>query len=314
MEDDSNSAGELTSLRYAIFLPEWRRVCVRRGGVTMTTASTRVELVEAMDMVESRLLLGSRDLASSVALSSEGQPMDCAKCSMDGVTGLLLLAWTRSRRLEALRALVLGVGEAVSTTTTAGAEALRGEDFRGDSLRGEDLLSRFLRMVTLRINSVFHSRSGISSRTGDTLSSWAPTVECASLGGGKYGAFGLVGVLGVVVCSSSSRSKASPSPLSSSTVLRRSATGVRAGLALGSEESSSLAVRKDSALEDGYAIRGGRSSMVFAGPPVRGGLGSGVGGLRALTGVLSVDFFEARELIAASVCGAGSDSSMGWPF
>lgn len=270
----------------------------------MTTASTRVELTDDVDIVESRLLLGSRDFASAVALSSVGQPIECAKFSIDGVTGLLVLASTRSRRLEALRVRVLGVGDAVSTTGTVGLVDLRGEAFLGD-----DLLSRFLRTVTLRISSVFHSRSGMSSTTGDTLSSCAPAVVSSSLAAGKYGSTRFVGVT-----SPSLRSNASPSPLSSSTVLRRSAKGVSAGLALGSEDSSSLAVRKDSAREDGYAIIGGRSRVALAVPPVRGGLGSGVGGLRAFTGVLREDFLEAREPARLSACGDGSFSSTGWPF
>jgi hypothetical protein len=72
-------------------------------------------------------------------------------------------------------------------------------------------------------------------------------------------------------------------------------------LLLGSDDRSSLAVVKDSACEDGYGKSGGRSTVrvldmaVLLEPAVRGGLGSGVGGLRALTGVLSADIWEAME-------------------
>lgn len=72
-------------------------------------------------------------------------------------------------------------------------------------------------------------------------------------------------------------------------------------LLLGSDDKSSLAVVKDSALEDGYGKSGGRSAVwvfemaVLLEPAVLGGLGSGVGGLRALTGVLRPDIWEAME-------------------
>jgi hypothetical protein len=105
----------------------------------------------------------------------------------------------------------------------------------------------------------------------------------------------------VGVASLSSLSKARPSPRSSSTVLSRSTSGVEERLLLGSDDKSSLAVVKDSACEDGYGKSGGRSTVrvfdmaVLLEPAVRGGLGSGVGGLRALTGVLRADIWEAME-------------------
>ena len=46
---------------------------------------------------------------------------------------------------------------------------------------------------------------------------------------------------------------------------------------------------------------------------VRGGLGSGVGGLRALTGVLRDDFLDMREFTRPSVCGDGSASCVACP-
>lgn len=114
---EPSSAGELTSLLYAMFLPEWRRVCFLCGGVTMTCADTTVDVTED---VESRLLAESRCLSPDMTLPSEGQPIDCAKFSIEGVAGLLWPTWTRLRRLEARRVRLLGVGEAASTTVTAG--------------------------------------------------------------------------------------------------------------------------------------------------------------------------------------------------
>lgn len=134
----------------------------------MTIASTTAELVEDVDM---RLLATSRDLCSDMSFASAGQPMEWAKFSMDGVTGLLLLASTRSRRPEVRRVRVLRVGDAVSTIVTAGSEVLRGDGWE----------SRFLRIVTLRMRSVFHSRSGICSTTGDSLSSSAPAIVSSPL-------------------------------------------------------------------------------------------------------------------------------------
>jgi hypothetical protein len=132
----------------------------------MILAST----LDAIDDVELRLLLSSRSFESGVALVSLGQPMDCAKFSIDGVTGLLVLALTRSRRPDVRRGRGLGEGDAVSTMSTAGAE----------SLEGDDLGMCFLRIVTLRIMSVFHSRSGMFSSTGVPLSSSAPAMVSAS--------------------------------------------------------------------------------------------------------------------------------------
>lgn len=113
-------------------------------------------------------------------------------------------------------------------------------------------------------------------------------------------------------------SNARPSPRSSSTVLSLSFAGVTDLLSSRSEEKgSSLAVRKESALEDGYVYIGGRSSVALV--PlvplealealealVRGGLGSGVGGLRALTGVLRDDFCDMREFLTLSASGGCS--------
>lgn len=177
------------SLLYAMFRPECRSVCVLRGGVMITWADTTVE---ATDAVESRLLVESRCFPADMPSPSEGHPMECAKFSMDGVTGLLWLASTRSRRLEARRARVLGVGEAASTMVTAGAGSstsfATGDGIRAgaDDLRGvlEGVL-RFLRTVTLRMRSVFHSRSGISSTTWGPLFSSAPTVESTCSVAGK---------------------------------------------------------------------------------------------------------------------------------
>lgn len=120
---EPKSAGELMSLLYAMFLPECRRVCLLCGGVTITCADTTVELTDA---VESLLLVESRCLSTDMRLLSAGQPIDWAKFSTDGVTGLLWPTWTRLRRLEARRARVLGEGEgeADSTTVTAGSGVL----------------------------------------------------------------------------------------------------------------------------------------------------------------------------------------------
>jgi hypothetical protein len=277
----------------------------------MTIADT---VVDATDTVDRRLLPG---LSSDTPLPSEGQPMECAKFSMDGVTGLLWLASTRSRRLEARRVLLLGVGDAVSTTVTAGSDTFRGDSFRGEVFRGEvDSGLRFLRTVTFCIRSMFHSRSGISSTVGDPLSSTAPAVVSTLSAAGKYGPGLLVGVTSFSSCSN-----ASPSPLSSSTVLSLSTAiaGVADLLSPKSEEErSSRAVLNDSALDEGYGNRGGRSRVPLepeAEPFVRGGLGSGVGGLRALTGVLSDDFFDMREFTTLSACarGGGSTSSADCP-
>jgi hypothetical protein len=119
------------------------------------------------------------------------------------------------------------------------------------------------------------------------------------------------------VTSFSSCSKASPSPLSSSTVLSLSTAiaGVADLLSSKSEEErSSRAVMNDSALDDGCGYRGGRSRVPLT-LFVRGGLGSGVGGLRALTGVLRDDFFDMREFTTLSACarGGGSTSSADCP-
>lgn len=46
---------------------------------------------------------------------------------------------------------------------------------------------------------------------------------------------------------------------------------------------------------------------------VRGGLGSGVGGLRALTGVLRHDLWDMSELRTLSACGGGSTWSTDLP-
>lgn len=239
---EPTSVEELMSLLYAMFLPECRRVCFLWGGVTMTWADTTVE---ATDAVESRLLLASRCFSDDMRLFSEGQPMDCAKFSTDGVVGLLWPTWTRLRRLEARRALV-GEGDAVSTTVTAGSGVLQG-DF--------DCGLRFFRTVTLRISSVFHSRSGMSSMVGDTWSGVVSTVPtslavstCLVGVTGKEGACRVVGVTSFLSCS-----KARPSPWSSWTVLSLSVGGVAQVLSSRSEEmGSSLAVWNEVAREEGY--------------------------------------------------------------
>jgi hypothetical protein len=274
---------------YAMFFPECRSVCLLRGGVTMMLAST---LAEPIDDVELRLLFSSRSFtsgATGATFASLGQPIDCAKFSMEGVTGLFVLASTRSRSPDVRRGRGLGDGDAFSTISTGGSR----------SFFGDDLGVRLLRIVTLRIRSVFHSRSGTFSSTGGSLSSSAPTVVSALYAYGYDGRSLSVGVI-----SSSSSSNASPSPRSSSTVLNLWSTGVMDLLRLGSDDASSRAVLKDSALdvEVGYVNRWGRSGTVFA-LEVRGGLGSGVGGLRALTGVLSDDFFDISELTTLPVCG-----------
>jgi hypothetical protein len=125
-------------------------------------------------------------------------------------------------------------------------------------------------------------------------------------------------VWSVGVLSFSSISNASPRPRSSSTVLSLSNApiGVVAVLRLGSEDISSRAVWNDSALDDGYVNSGGRSGVALTALAVlaaRGGLGSGVGGLRALTGVLSVDFFDRSEATTLSGCGEGSRLCVDWP-
>lgn len=108
------------------------------------------------------------------------------------------------------------------------------------------------------------------------------------------------------VTSSWSCSNARPSPLSSSTVLRRSLAGVADLLSSRSEEmGSSLAVWYEVARDEGYVLSGGRSRVALEGF-VRGGLGSGVGGLRALTGVLRDDFCEMSEFRTLSAWGGCS--------
>jgi hypothetical protein len=105
--------------------------------------------------------------------------------------------------------------------------------------------------------------------------------------------------LSVGVVSLSSRSKARPSPLSSSTVLSLWSRGVTDLLRLGSEDASSCAVVNDSALDEGYVGICGRSGAA-SDVLVRGGLGSGVSGLRPLTGVLNDDCFETSESVTLS--------------
>lgn len=252
-----------------MFLPERRSVWRLRGGVTMILASTTVEPIED---VECLLLFSSRPLSFSsvTTLSSLGQPIAAAKFSIDGVTGLFVLASTLSRRPDWRRGRGLGDGEAVSSAR-CGCILFDGED------RG---VMRFRRTVTLRIISEFHSPSetlSSPSSCAPAIASPAPPYNTPSVG----------------VTSHSSTSNASPNPLSSSTVLNRSPNGVKLRLSLGSELSgSSRAVMNDSALLDGYVRTCGRSAL-------RGGLGSGVGGLRAFTGVLSVDFLEEREGFSA---------------
>lgn len=68
------------------------------------------------------------------------------------------------------------------------------------------------------------------------------------------------------------------------------------------EVRSSLAVLKESALDEGYGSRSGRSGNVID-SVVRGGLGSGVGGLRALTGVLKPDFLDISNVTTPSAYG-----------
>jgi hypothetical protein len=70
------------------------------------------------------------------------------------------------------------------------------------------------------------------------------------------------------------------------------------------EYGSSRAVLNDSALEEGYANITGRSETTID-SVVRGGLGSGVGGLRWFTGVLRDDFFERSAETTVSACGGG---------
>jgi hypothetical protein len=137
---------------------------------------------------------------------------------------------------------------------------------------------------------------------GDTLSGVVSTVSTFLVGvTGKEGACREVGVT-----SSLSWSKARPSPLSSSTVLSLSLAGVAGLLSSRSEEKgSSLAVWNEVAREEGCVYSGGRSRAVL-GPLVRGGLGSGVGGLRALTGVLRDDFCDRSELRTLSAWGGCS--------
>lgn len=120
---------------------------------------------------------------------------------------------------------------------------------------------RFFRKVRLRIISVFHSRFGMSSMVGEPLSSSAASamVPTVSTWSGAGTVLVLVGVAGkegacraVGVTSSRSCSNASPSPRSSSTVLRRSFVGVEGLLSSRSEETgSSLAVWYEVAREEG---------------------------------------------------------------
>jgi hypothetical protein len=125
LRDVRSGVGELSLSE--MFLPECRSVCVRCGGVTMILASTLVDLVEATDDVELRLLLSSRSFTSRIAFcsttgrSSLGQPIDCAKFSMEGVTGLFVLFSTRSRRPDSrrVRGCGLGDGDALRTIVTS---------------------------------------------------------------------------------------------------------------------------------------------------------------------------------------------------
>ncbi len=76
-------------------LPVWRRVCLRRGFVSMTIASTTEELAESW---ENRRLSTSRNLASRSSSSPRGQSISSANFSTDGLR-LRWAFWTLCRRL-----------------------------------------------------------------------------------------------------------------------------------------------------------------------------------------------------------------------
>jgi hypothetical protein len=269
----------------------------------VTMASTTAEDI---DKVERRFCSTADDIdkverrfcsTSAVALRtgfsgpSVGQPIFFAKCSISGVCGLFLLAWTRSRRLE-LRRCVDPVAR-----DAGGVECVF---FCGDSV--DDFGFRFLRIVTFRINSMSFSRLGESSSgTSLLLASFCGRISTKVFRG---------------VTSLSSLSNARPNPRISSTLLSRSSEGELDRL-FSVVDVSSLAVLKDSGLdaEEGYANRMGRSGVDTAMDSVVrcgcGGLASGVGGLRWLTGVLSVDFLDSSDETRPSAWGGGLKSLRG---
>jgi hypothetical protein len=86
--------------------------------------------VEAMDEVERRLLLLSGGGSSAETLLSAGQPMDSAKFWTELVGGLLL-ASTRSRKLEVRGVRTLMAGEGVLVILLAESAVFGGDGEAG---------------------------------------------------------------------------------------------------------------------------------------------------------------------------------------
>lgn len=158
-----------------------------------------------------------------------------------------------------------------------------------------DFGARFLRMVTFLMRLVSHSLFGTSSLSKGSLLFRNVLSEPLTSENGSF-------ILLVGVTSLLSLSKASPNPRVSRGVLRLSPSGVLVRLASTDEKGSSLAVLKDSALDEGCVNKLGRSRNAM-GSVVLGGLGSGVGGLRWLTGVLNEGFFDIKDDTTPSAYG-----------
>jgi len=201
---------------------------------------------------------------------------------MEGVWGLALLASTRSRKLDVLRGVV-----------SFGADAMSAES----RVLRLALGVRFLLIVTFLIAFVSHSLLGISSASKDSSGFCSFSAESLFIVNFCGSSVGMI--------SASSCSSARPKLLTSITVLNRSKVGVTTGLP-SAEYGSSRAVLKDSALDDGYVKADGRSGKgVLIDSTVRGGLGSGVGGLRWFTGVLREDVLESNADTTLSACCGG---------
>jgi len=223
------------SLRYARFFPEWRnvrRLCKGCTGVTMTMASTTVDV----DDVELRFFSEGLVCSQGVFSVSVGQPIDLANFSMEDDCGLSLLASTRSRKLELRRGVELVAG---------GTGSVEARFFCGDFFG-----LRFLRTVTFRIKLVSHSRNGLSSMSRIPLLSSSRSLRLGS-SSKEAVSEGTSIMVFLGVDSSPSCSKASPNPRSSSTTLNRAARGVVDRLSASDDAGSSLAVVKDSARDEG---------------------------------------------------------------
>ena len=141
---------------------------------------------------------------------------------------------------------------------------------------GDELRFRFLRIVTFRIKFESHSRFGSSSTSRPSLPS--SPLSLSIVFASSFNGASTIEFLGVV--SSSSRSKARPSPRFFSTTPSRAPVGVLDLLDFPDESGSSLAVVNDSARDEGCVKKAGRGGVTLDAAALRGGLGSGGGGLR----------------------------------